>query len=134
MRYFGSGPALQFAKYAIIGLTANALGYVSYLLITWLGVGHKTAMTGIYVVTITMSYLGNKKITFSHQGEIGSTYFKYWIVYFGCYVFNFCTMYIVVDLAGYRHQYVQLGLILFDAPILFLLQKLWVFRGVRRSA
>ena len=134
MRRLGSGSAFQFAKYAIVGLSANALGYASYLLITWLGVGHKTAMTGIYVVTITMSYLGNKNITFSHQGEIGSTYFKYWIVYCGCYVFNLCTMYMAVDLAGLRHQYVQLALIFFDAPILFLLQKWWVFRGIRPSA
>lgn len=123
----------QFTKYAFVGLFVNAVAYSVYLLITWQGVGHKTAMTGIFIFAVSASFMGNKKLTFGHEGAYRKTYARFWAVYGGCYVFNYCTMYVAVDLSGYKHQLVQLGLIVFDAPVVFLLQKFVVFRHDQTS-
>ncbi len=122
--------SLQFFKYASVGLFVNVFAYGSYLLITGHGVGHKLAMTGIFVFAVTASYFMNKKFTFRHDGGFKITYIKFWVVYGGCYAFNFCVMYMTVDVFGFKHQWVQLGLIVFDAPVVFLLQKLVVFREI----
>lgn len=133
LKKYVSALSTQFTKYAFVGLLVNAVAYSIYLLITWQGVGHKTAMTGIFIFAVSASFIGNKKLTFGHEGAYRRTYARFWAVYGGCYVFNYCTMYAAVDLAGYRHQLVQLGLIVFDAPVVFLLQKFVVFRHDRTS-
>lgn len=121
----------QFLRYASVGLLVNIFAYGAYLLITSEGMGHKTAMTLVFVVAVTASYLGQKKITFRHRGEYRRTYTKFWVVFGSCYVFNFCVMYVAVDILGFVHQFVQLGLIFFDAPVVFMLQKFLVFQQAR---
>lgn len=121
--------SVQFIKYACIGLSTNGVAYALYLFVTWAGIGHKTAMTAIFAIVTTLGYLGNRKITFSHQGQVSISYAKYWATYVGCYFFNLGVMYVAVDLFKFMHQLVQLALIFFDAPVLFLLQKFWVFRA-----
>jgi putative flippase GtrA len=123
--------SLQFLKYAGVGLFVNVFAYGAYLLITWQGGGHKWTMTVVFVFAVTVSYLANKKFTFRHDGDYRKTYSKFWIVYGGCYAFNFSVMYMSVDMFGFKHQLVQLGLIVFDAPVIFLLQKLVVFRETK---
>lgn len=118
----------QFLRYAGVGLLVNIFAYGTYLLITSEGMGHKTAMTLVFIVAVTASYLGQKKITFRHRGEYRRTYAKFWVVFGSCYVFNFCVMYVAVDILGFVHQLVQLGLIFFDAPVVFMLQKFLVFQ------
>ena len=120
----------QLAKYACMGLLVNSVAYGVYLLLTWIGMGHKTVMTIVFVGAVTSSYLANKRFTFRHPGDLTRTYAKFWIMYGGCYLFNLTTMYVASDVLGYKHQFVQLALIFFDAPVLFLIQKLWVFGRV----
>ena len=45
----------QFIRYATVGLAANGVGYILYLALTWAGMGHKTAMTLLYVVGVSMT-------------------------------------------------------------------------------
>ena len=117
----------QFARYGIVGLFANGLGYGLYLLLTYAGLGHKSAMTTIFVLVVTSGFWGNKRITFRHRGDLAFSYVRYWAVYLACYCINWTVMYTSVDVAGFRHQFVQLALIFIDAPLLFLAQKFWVF-------
>ncbi|MCM8920925.1 MAG: GtrA family protein, partial [Candidatus Thiodiazotropha sp.] len=60
----------QFIRYAMIGIGSNLVLYIAYLLMTSLGVGHKTAMTIIYGVGILQTFLLNRYWTFNHQGQI----------------------------------------------------------------
>ena len=58
----------QLIRYAVVGITSNAIIYLFYLLATWLGLGPKTAMTGLYVVGVMQTFIFNKKWSFRFAG------------------------------------------------------------------
>lgn len=123
--------ATQMARYAFAGLLVNAASYGFYLLLTWTGIGHKAALTIVFVGAVTTSYLANKRFTFSHPGDVKRTYAKFWVMYGACYVVNLGSMYVGSDVLGYKHQFVQLAFVVVAAPALFLIQRVWVFGRVK---
>ena len=60
----------QFFRYAIVGLISNVILYLAYLLLTGLGLGHKTAMTLLYAVGILQSFLLNRQWTLGLHGDV----------------------------------------------------------------
>ena len=48
----------QFVRYALVGLAANFVLYLAYLALTWLGMGHKTAMTLLYALGVLQTEVG----------------------------------------------------------------------------
>ncbi len=117
----------QFVRYAVIGLTSNAVLYVCYLLLTWAGMGHKTAMTVLYALGILQTYVFNRRWTFRHRGAVPGSMARYVATYAFGYVFNLGVMVLLVDMAGLPHQAVVLALVFVTACLIFLLQKFWVF-------
>ena len=110
-------------------MTANLALYLSYLLLTNAGIGHKTAMTGLYVLGIIVTFLANKSWTFKHRDSGASSFMRYIIAYFSGYMTNFLGLYFFVDILLYRHEAVQLIMIFVVAIQLFMLQRLWVFKS-----
>ena len=112
----------------MVGLGCNLLLYLTYIFITQLGVGHKTAMTLLYAGGVSLTFVINRNWTFSHQGHVTKSFITYLLTYVLCYVLNLVALYLLVDTFGYNHQWVQGLMVLFLAVLLFTLQKFFVFR------
>lgn len=129
---------IQLFRYAILGILSNACGYLIYLIITWLGVEPKKAMTGLYLVGATISFIGNRRWTFSYRGDVTSSLVRYSVVHFLGYILNLILLTIFVDQLGYPHQWVQAAAIFVVALFLFVMFRLFVFpnsndlAGIRR--
>lgn len=120
--------SLQAIKFGVVGLTSNLVLYLLYLGLTGIGLGHKLAMSLLYVVGVLQTFAFNKKSTFSHDGYLGATFVRYISAYAIGYLINLVILIVAVDQFGYRHQWVQGVMILVLALFLFIVQKLWVFR------
>lgn len=118
----------QGLRYAFVGLASNLVLYLLYLLLTTAGLGHKSAMTILFALGTLQTFGLNKRWTFEHRGFVHSTFVKYIAAYCLCYLLNLVALLILVDHLGLPHQGVQGVMILALAIMLFMLQKLWVFR------
>ncbi len=124
----------QFVRYAIVGLSSNAVLYLIYLVVTSFGIGHKTAMTLLYPVGILQTFLINRRWTFNHTGRVPVSFFRYVVSYVIGYLINLAALYVLVDAFGLPHQAVQGVLIFVVAGAIFMLQKFWVFSKEKRPA
>ena len=123
----------QFARYAIVGLASNVIGYAIYLLLTIIGLGPKIAMTLLYGVGVLQTFAFNKKWSFRFAGASTPALVRYATAYALGYVINLLALMLLVDRAGMPHQLVQGVMILVVAIMLFLAQRYWVFRQASGS-
>ncbi|MBF0525341.1 MAG: GtrA family protein [Deltaproteobacteria bacterium] len=124
----------QFLRYVLIGILSNSLGYLFYLLITYLGVEPKRAMTPLYVVGAIIGFLGNRQWAFAHKGNGLKSAVRYCIAHLDGYLLNLIILFVFVDFLGYPHQLVQAGAIIGVACFLFVAFKYIVFpEGKHRS-
>lgn len=124
-----SESAGQFLRFAIVGVLSNALGYLSYLLITHLGVPPKLAMTVVYGISAIAGYFGNRKLTFAHTGNVLASGVRYAIAHAGGYAINLLMLATLVDRAGYDHRLVQALAVVVVALYLFAALRYFVFRA-----
>jgi putative flippase GtrA len=118
---------VQLSRYVVVGLISNAIGYLLYLLLTTLGLGHKTSMTLLYVIGTLQTFVFNKRWTFTHHGGTRQSLLRYLMAYGGCYILNLALLYFLVDQIRLPHLLVQGIAILGIALLLFFLQRYWVF-------
>lgn len=118
---------IQFMRYGIIGLLSNGILYCLYLMLTWLGLEHKIAMSSLYVVGIMQTFIFNRQWTFEHKGLVKSSLARYVATYVIGYIFQLVSLLVFVDQLGFPHQLVMAILILVTAVSFFVLQKYWVF-------
>jgi putative flippase GtrA len=119
---------IQLLRFGVVGVASNALG-CGYLLLTWLGVGPKTAMSLLFLIGTVQTFVFNKRWTFEHGGAHGPVFYRYASAYFAGYLVNLAVLHVLVDRLGQPHQLVQGVMILVMAVLLFLAQKFWVFRA-----
>ena len=117
----------QVIRYGIVGIASNVFLYLVYLCITFAGVGHKTAMSGIYVIGILQTFIANRSWTFRHEGPPDAALVRYILAYVVGYFINLLFLWAFVDYLGLPHQGVQAAAIILVAGCLFLMQKYWVF-------
>lgn len=119
----------QFLRFAIVGCVSNGVLFLMYLALTMLGVGHKVAMSALYLVGIMQTFVFNKRWAFKYQGVAPTALFRYWVVCAAGYFLNLSVLMIFVDQLGFAHQLVQGIMILIVAILTFMAHKLWVFRA-----
>lgn len=122
---------VPFLRYALVGLASNAVLYALYLAMTWVGIGHKVAMTLVFVVGIVQTFGFNRSWTFRSASPSGPALLRYSCVYAFGYLISWLGMWVFVDRLGYPHQLVQLALIVIVAVFIFLNLKFWVFGKLR---
>lgn len=122
----GLYPVRQLLRFAVVGVGSNVIGYLLYLLITYLGVAPKLAMTVLYGVGVFTGFVGNRKYTFAHQGG-RSTGLRYLMAHSLGYLINLSIQLIMVDHLGYAHQLAQALGICVVAALLFVMFKYFVF-------
>lgn len=117
----------QLIRFGIVGLLSNFVLYILYLAITTLGAGHKTAMTGLFILGLFQTFFLNKRWTFQHYGSMRYSLTRYAVAFGGCYLFNLAILLVFVDYYGMPHEIVQGVAVVVVAILMFLLQKYWVF-------
>lgn len=123
----------QFLRYAFVGLVSNLLLYLAYLGLTVWGLGHKTAMTLVYVLGVLSTFVANRAWSFKHQGIAQTAFVRYLIAYILGYLLNLGLLWLAVDRLRLPHQWIQAGAIVAVAVSLFLMHKFWVFAPSRRD-
>ena len=123
----------QLIRYAVVGLVSNVVSYLLYLLVTWFGMGPKTAMSLLYTMGVLQTFVFNKKWSFRFDGEVAPALVRYATVYMLGYAINLLALVLLVDQAGLQHQLVQGVMILVVAAMLFMAQRYWVFPKTPRS-
>jgi len=119
--------SVQTFRFAVVGIISNALLYVFYLYLVWVGLEPATAMTVVFAAGTLQTFFLNKNWTFSQRRSGLHCLAKYAIVYIAAYIFNLWILQLLVDRFHYPHQIVQGFTILFIGIFIFLLQRYWVF-------
>jgi putative flippase GtrA len=120
-------PILQLLRYGVVGIVTNLSLYCFYLLITYLGIEPKMAMTIAYVVGALIGFIGHRQWTFSHRGNANRSAIRYTAAHISGYMLNLFIIFIFVDRLGYAHQVVQAAAIFAVAGFLFIIFKYFVF-------
>lgn len=123
----------QFARYAVVGLASNAIGYVIYIALTNLGLGPKLAMSLMYAIGVLQTFVFNRNWSFRFAGAAAPALVRYALAYALGYVINLLALLLFVDRIGLPHQWVQGALIVVVAVMLFLAQRYWIFPQEARS-
>lgn len=129
----------QLFRYAVIGLFTNLIGYLLYLLLTYLWDAPKLTMTALYSIGALTGFFANRRLTFRHRGQIGAAGLRYLVAQLSGYLLNLLLLVLFVDWLGFPHQIVQAVAIVVVALVLFALSRYFVFvppaadQGVVRS-
>lgn len=129
----------QLFRYAMIGLFTNLVGYLLYLLLTYLWDAPKLTMTALYCIGALTGFFANRRFTFRHHGRIDAAVLRYAVAHLSGYLLNLLLLVLFVDWWGFPHQIVQAVAIVVVAIVLFALSRYFVFaspaadKGVARS-
>ena len=122
---------VQFIRYGFVGLALNLAGYFLYLLVTWLGLEPKLAVTFFYPIGVLCGYFAHKNLSFRHT--VGVKNYRLIVNYFLVsaigYIINVGLIELFHDLLSYPHQIVQACAIFIVGGFLFFAMKLFVFAG-----
>lgn len=116
-------------KFAVVGAINNVIGYGTFVMLSVAGVQAIAAMTISYSLGMAISFAGNRKWTFDHQGKTAPALLRFLGVNAVGYSLNFAilTLFVVIwRLPQIPVQLFALGLV---AVATFLLMRLWAFRG-----
>ena len=132
-KFKNSRSIIELMRYGLIGIFSNSVAYSIYLLITYAGVAPKITMSLLYATGAAIGFVGNRRWTFSHQGDLVGAGVRYLIVHGLGYFANLTILIVMVDHLGYPHQWAQALAIILVACFLFLAFKFFVFRVPRQS-
>ena len=122
----------QLSKFGLVGVISNILGYLIYLLITFLGLKPELAITFLYPIGAVIGYYGNKNYTFTYKGDLRKSKQRYIISHIAGYFINILMIYIFVNQFNYPHQLIQAIAILIIAIYLFLMMKFFIFKNTKK--
>jgi len=117
----------QLIRYGIVGVANNLVGYLVYLLFTWLWLDPKVAITLLYPVAALTAYFGHSKYSFLHKGRHSDAMPRYVIAHIIAYLTNLIILYVFVDKLSFPHQFIQFLAMFVVAGVLFLQFKYYVF-------
>lgn len=117
----------QVIRYGVVGVLNNLLGYLIYLVVTWLWLDPKVAVTLMYPIGAVTAYFGHARYSFAYSGRTALGIVRYAIAHLIGYGANIGMLYFFSDRLGYPHQLVQAVAIVAVAGILYLLFRYFVF-------
>jgi putative flippase GtrA len=117
----------QVVRYGVVGVLSNLLGYLIYLLVTWLWLDPKMAVTLLYPIGVVISYFGHARYSFAYTGRTAHGIVRYTIAHLVGYGVNISMLYLFSDQLAYPHPLIQAIAIFVVAGILFLLFRYYVF-------
>lgn len=117
----------QMLRYGVVGVLNNLLGYLLYLVVTWLWLDPKVAVTLMYPIGAVTAYFGHARFAFAFKGRTSHGLVRYALAHLIGYGANIGMLFLFSDRLGYPHQLVQAAAIVVVAGILFLLFRHFVF-------
>lgn len=117
----------QVGRYGVVGVLNNLLGYLIYVLITWLWLNPMVAVTLMYPIGVVTAYFGHARYSFTYSGRTSHGIVRYAIAHLIGYGANIGMLYLFSGRLGYPHQLVQAVAIVAVAGILYLLFRYFVF-------
>ena len=118
----------ELIRFGAVGVATNVSGFLFYVLFTALGISPILYISISYLIHIGLAFFLNKKWSFTYEGRISTSAVRYLISYIGCYVLNVAVLKYFYGYWGFSHVLVQAVAIVIITPLLFVAQKLWVFR------
>jgi len=117
----------QSVRFVVVGLLSNAVLFLLYIFLTWLGLQPSVAVSVVFACGALQTFVFNKSWTFSQRDSDSKHLPRYLTVYAGAYVTNLLALYVLVDRLAYPHQLVQAGAVIVIGVLIFLGQRYWVF-------
>lgn len=124
----------ELLRYTVIGVLLNAGGFVAYLWLTFVSFDPKAALTISFAGQVLVGFAFNRDWTFRARVGFRDMFPRYAAAYMAAYLINLAGLFLFVDVLGHPHVIVQIVLTLLIAIGLFLVQRNWIFAGVRNSA
>jgi putative flippase GtrA len=121
----------QFIRYCIVGVASNATAYGVFLILIAASIEAKVAVTIVYVLVATFSFVVNRAWTFASKGNWLASAARFLLAYGLGYGLNLLILLIFRDHYHYPAALVQAGAVVVVAVTLFLVSKLYIFRQVR---
>jgi putative flippase GtrA len=121
-----SGRRGELLRFIVVGVASNALGYCVYLLITWMGMTPKTAMSLMYAIGVGTAFVGNWRYTFASRTGFRHAAPRYLAAHLLGYFVNL-GIHFLGDRIGLPHQLSQGVGICVVAVLLFVLFRQFVF-------
>lgn len=118
-------------RFAAVGLASNLLGYLLFVGLSLLGASAFLALTVSFLLSMVISYFGNRGFTFAHQGRWRNSAAKFLGVAAFAYSFNVGVLWLFVQRWGMPQIVVQFFAVGAVALCTFVLMRWWVFRAVR---
>lgn len=111
----------------MVGVLNNLLGYLIYLLVTWLWLDPKIVVTMLYPIGAITSYFGHARYSFAYSGCASQSIVRYAMAQPIGYGANIGMLYLLSDRLDYPHQLVQDVAIIAVAGIFHPLFRYFVF-------
>lgn len=118
----------KLAKFVVVGVLNNLTGYGAFVVLSLLGVSAIPAMTVSYGIGMVISFIGNRRWTFGHRGNLAPTLAKFAVANLVGYGVNFGLLRTFVGHFGLPQIPVQFFATGVVAVCTFLMMRLWVFR------
>lgn len=110
-----------------VGILSNVSMFFLYVTLVGSLMDSKAAVTVTYILNLLISFYLNKRITFSSDGDGWKKLKRFFLLYLYMYIFNIVVLFITVDKLFMPPDLVQGSVFLAYIPIVFLLQRYWVF-------
>jgi|TARA_B110000483_G_C18085497_1_gene499797 putative flippase GtrA len=108
----------------------NVLGYMIYILLTYIGLKPEYAVSILYPLGAIFSFYGNIEFTFTYTGNPNMAKVKFILSHFGGYLVNIMILYIFVSQLMYPHELIQFFAICIVAIYLFFISKFFIFKNI----
>ena len=115
-------------RFGLVGLKSNAIYYLLYVLLTFVGVVPNVAVTVVYTFGIFYAYWFNREWVFKIRSQSRFALARYVAVYVAAWATNLYLLNLATIRFGMGHYIAQAGLIVLISGLVFLSLKVFVFR------
>lgn len=117
----------QIKNFSLVGIAQNFIGYLIYIVLTYIGIAPVLAISILYPLGATFSFIGNKKYTFINTNSESNALGRFVIAHLLGLMLNIILLKVLVETFGFPHQLVQLIAMLLIATFLFIAMKYFIF-------
>ncbi len=118
---------IEFLKFLLVGILANLIYYLLYIILTYIGIDIFLATTFLFIITTIFSFKGNAKFTFKVKKTNNKNIISFYLIQLLFYFINIFTLFILVKNMGFAHELIQGILVICLAFFNFLISKKYVF-------
>jgi len=134
MKFIGENIG-QLFRYALVGLSINAMMYFVYLILTEFYFSPFSSVLLLYPLGVLVGFFSHRGLTFKLSSQKWGflELSKYVLLSVMGFFLNLLLLYVFFERLGYPHQLVQLAAIFIVAGFQFISMKLFVFPAMQNK-